>query len=138
MEVVSFEHLYVEKLFHGTRVEVAPNIVLDGLDTRYSKGGSRTHMNFVSDFTAVKRGRPRPGWRTGSTAVVEVPLAGLLRAGIEVFYTKNHAYVTEGINGRIPAALISAVRRMEDMEILYPPPEVATALAIRREQAHNM
>ena len=50
MEVVSFEHLYVEKLFHGTRVEVAPNIVLDGLDTRYSKGGSRTHMHFVSEL----------------------------------------------------------------------------------------
>ena len=122
MELVSFEHLYVDMLYHGTKVEVVPNIVMDGLDTRYSKGGSRTHMHFVSDFAAVKRGSSRAGWRTGSTAVVEVPLAGLLKAGIEVLYTANHAYVTAGIEGRLPAAFISAVRRLDDRDFFTPHP----------------
>ena len=107
-------------LYHGTKVEVVPNIVMDGLDTRYSKGGSRTHLHFVSDVAAVKRGSSRAGWRKGSTVVVEVPLAGLLRAGVEVLYTANHAYVTVGFDGHLPAAFISAVRRLDDGEMLYP------------------
>ena len=69
---------------------------------------------------------------------MEVPLAGLLNAGVEVLYTANHAYVTVGFDGHLPAAFISAVRRLDDGEIMFPPAEVAMTLAIRREQAHNV
>ena len=66
---------------------------------------------------------------------VEVPLQPLLEAGIEVFYTRNHSYVTRGANGNLSPECIAAVRKVPSGELIYPHEELAVNVAVQREQA---
>ena len=72
--------------------------------------------------------------RDGSTAVVSMPLGSLLEAGIKVWRTSNGCYVTEGIDGRLPARFISSVLRLDDLARLWPTEDAAVNLAVQRDQ----
>ena len=85
----------------------------------------------------MKKGQKVDGVRDGSTAVVSVPLEGLLEAGIKVGYTANQCYATEGIDGCLPARLISSVYRLSDGKQLWPTADAAVNLAVQRDQGRQ-
>ena len=63
-----------------------------------------------------------------------MPLGSLLEAGIKVWRTSNGCYVTEGIDGRLPARFISSVIRLDDLTRLWPTEDAVVNLAIQRDQ----
>ena len=135
---VSFDKNYTDMLYHGTLVEYVPSIVTEGIDRRFSKCGTRCHLHFTDQIEAVKKGHQVPGVRDGSTAVVSMPLGGLLEAGVKVWRTSNGCYVTEGIDGRLPARFISSVLRLDDLTRLWPTEDAAVNLAVQRDQVDRM
>ena len=61
----------------------------------------------------------------------------MLDAGIKVWYTKNKCYVTEGIDGCLPARFISSVFRLDGGAQLWPTVDAAVNLAVQREQVEK-
>ena len=88
-EKVDEQNHFVKMRYHGTKIEYVSSCCINGIDRRFSKCGTRCHIHLTDQEEAVKRGDKVAGVRDGSTAVVVVPLQGLLEAGIKVGFTAN-------------------------------------------------
>ena len=78
-------------LYHGTKDERVPNILIRGLDVRYSARGAREDVHMTDDKGAIERGEVKSGVREGSTAIVELDGARMIADGFEVRRSDNSA-----------------------------------------------
>ena len=145
------------RVFHGAKEEAWPNIVLEGLSTKYSKGRSgekRTHIHLVRGPGGEEEGMPRPGGRggprapgpgrgrkevpglrSGSTVMITVDLDGAHAAGARVFLSDNEVFLTEGFGGTLPPQFVVEVTSLRDGAVLWPAPvEAGVAAAVSKKQ----
>eukprot|EP00969_Alexandrium_andersonii_P147796 6534464-Alexandrium_andersonii.AAC.1 len=121
----------------GTRGNLVPNILREGLDTKHSTGKEkRTHVHLVPKARPGLAGQP--GLRRGSTAVAAVDLAALHAAGATIYRSVIDVILTSGFVGSIPPQFTTRVLRLRDKHQMWPveeaPISVAMALAAERRE----
>jgi 2'-phosphotransferase len=81
---------------HGTRIQVWPAILKDGLNRM-----GRQHVHMALDVPGS--GKVVSGARSSSTCLIYVDIAAMVQDGLEVLVSSNGVVLSAGVNGVIPA-----------------------------------
>ncbi|OLP94586.1 putative tRNA 2'-phosphotransferase [Symbiodinium microadriaticum] len=110
-------------VYHGTRSWCYQSIRRAGL-LAGGPSGSRTDIHLVENFP--ESGRVLSGWRASCEIAIQVDTRRAAAGGSTFFVSDNDVFITEGVDGVLSPAFISAVVILASGEVITSP-RVGTA-----------
>ena len=105
-------------VYHGTRSWCYKSIVRAGL-LAGGPSGSRTDIHLVEHFP--ESGRVLSGWRASCELAIQVDTRRAAAGGCTFFVSDNDVFITEGVDGVLSPAFISAVVILASGEVITSP-----------------
>ena len=105
-------------VYHGTRSWCYKSIVRAGL-LAGGPSGNRTDIHLVEHFP--ESGRVLSGWRASCELAIQVDTRRAAAGGCTFFVSDNDVFITEGVDGILSPAFISAVVILASGEVITSP-----------------